>query len=74
MLWFSKLALWIAWFPRCRCRCWRRRARVRGVATVEYVVLLTTVAIGLTFAVIACGVPLVRTYLAQTALLSLPFP
>ena len=42
--------------------------------TVEYVVLLSTVAMGLTLAVIALGVPLVRTYLEQTAILALPFP
>ena len=42
--------------------------------TVEYVVLLSTVAIGLTLAVVALGVPLIRTYLEQTAILALPFP
>lgn len=36
--------------------------------------LLTTVALGLTLAVIGLGVPLVRMYLNQTAELSLPFP
>ena len=71
-----ELVLRIAWFPPrfLRCRCLRRRRAQRGTATVEYVVLLTTVAIGLTLAVIGLGVPLVRMYLGQTAQLSLPFP
>ncbi|HKY34867.1 MAG TPA: hypothetical protein VJN18_02905 [Polyangiaceae bacterium] len=65
-------ALWLAWSPsRCRRRPHRRE---RGTVTVEYVVLLSTVAMGLTLAVIALGVPLVRTYLEQTAILALPFP
>lgn len=64
--------LWLAWSPS-RCRD-RTRSRERGTATVEYVVVLSTVALGLTLAVIALGVPLVRTYLEQTALLALPFP
>lgn len=42
--------------------------------TVEYVVLLGTVAVGLTLAVAGLGVPLVRMYLWQTAQLALPFP
>jgi Flp pilus assembly pilin Flp len=63
--------LWRAWSPR-RCRGSRRRER--GTATVEYVVLLSTVALGLTLAVIGLGVPLVRTYLEQSAILALPFP
>jgi hypothetical protein len=71
---FLDWALRIAWFPRARCSCWRWRSRRRGVVTVEYVVLLSTIAVGLTLAVVALGVPLVRTYLEQTALLSLPFP
>lgn len=70
----SDWLLWIAWFPRARCSCLWRRSRQRGVVTVEYVVLLSTVAVGLTLAVIALGVPLVRMYLEQTALLGLPFP
>jgi hypothetical protein len=41
---------------------------------VEYVVLLTTVAIGLTVVVVGLGAPLVRMYLSQTAILGLPFP
>lgn len=62
----------LAWSPSgCRGRA---RVRERGTVTVEYVVLLSTVAIGLTLAVIALGVPLVRTYLEQTAILALPFP
>ena len=65
-------ALWLAWSP-CRCRGHSRR-RKRGTVTVEYVVLLSTVALGLTLAVIALGVPLVRTYLEQSAILALPFP
>lgn len=65
-------ALWLAWSPSpCRARSHRRQ---RGTVTVEYVVLLSTVAIGLTLAVIALGVPLVRTYLEQTVILALPFP
>lgn len=36
--------------------------------------LLTTVALGLTVAIVGLGVPLVRMYLSQTALLGLPFP
>ena len=52
----------------------QKRSAARGVVTVEYVVLLSTVAVGLTLAVIALGAPLVRTYLEQTAVLSLPFP
>lgn len=65
-------ALWLAWSPS-RCRG-RSRSRERGAVTVEYVVLLSTVAIGLTLAVVALGVPLIRTYLEQTAILALPFP
>ena len=74
-LW-SDLVLPVAWFPprTSRCRCLRRRRPQRGTATVEYVVLLTTVAIGLMLAVIGLGVPLVRMYVGQTAQLSLPFP
>lgn len=74
-LWLD-LVLWTAWFPSrpFGCRGWRERRGQRGTATVEYVVLLTTVAIGLTLAVIALGGPLVRMYLGQTTQLSLPFP
>jgi hypothetical protein len=57
-----------------RFPCAGGRARRRGVVTVEYVVLLSTVALGLTVAVAALGVPLVRTYLKTTAQLALPFP
>lgn len=75
----GRLADWvlrIAWFPnvRFRCRCWGRRRRARGTMTVEYVVLLGTVAVGLTLAVAGLGVPLVRMYLWQTGQLALPFP
>lgn len=61
----------IAWFPAApfKCRCWRRRRRQRGTATVEHVVLLTTAALGLSVAVVAVGVPLVQTYGSRTALL-----
>ena len=56
-----------------RRRCGPRRTQ-RGTVTVEYVVLLTTVVVGLAIAVAGLGVPLVRMYLSQTALLALPFP
>jgi hypothetical protein len=74
--WWLDCILRIAWFPLApfKCGCWRRRRRQRGKATAEYVVLLTTVALWLTIAVVSLGVPLVRTYLSQTALLALPFP
>lgn len=74
-LWLD-FVLRIAWSPPrvLRCRCLRRRRGQRGTATVEYVVLLTTVAIGLMLAVVGLGVPLVRMYVGQTAQLSLPFP
>lgn len=41
---------------------------------VEYAVLLTVVALGLCFALLALGVPLVRMYLSQQTWLLLPFP
>jgi len=75
--WWTDLILRVAWFPESllKCPCLRRRRRrERGTVTVEYVVLLTTVAIGLTIAVVGLGVPLVRLYLSQTAILGLPFP
>lgn len=65
---------WITCFPPLPGRPRRARQRQRGSVTVEYVVLLSTVALGLAAAVVGLGVPLVRTYLEQTALLSLPFP
>jgi Flp pilus assembly pilin Flp len=73
--WWLGWLLRIAWMPRLpvKCRC-RRRRRERGTVMVEYVVLLTTVAIGLTIAVVGLGVPLVRMYVGQTEQLSLPFP
>jgi hypothetical protein len=75
---YARLADWvlrIAWFPKLPfpCRC-RGRRRVRGTVTVEYVVLLGTVAVGLALAVAGLGVQLVRMYLSQTAQLALPFP
>ena len=41
---------------------------------VEYTVLLSVVAIGLSLAVMALGVPLLRMYLTQQTWLLLPFP
>lgn len=41
---------------------------------VEYVALLTLVAIGLALALGSLGVPLVRMYVTQRTMLMLPFP
>jgi Flp pilus assembly pilin Flp len=46
----------------------------RGTVTVEYVVVLMLVALGVVAAMAGLGVPLVRTYLSQTAWLIAPFP
>lgn len=46
----------------------------RGTVTVEYVVVLTLVSLGMVAALAGLGVPLVRTYLSQTAWLIAPFP
>ncbi len=46
----------------------------RGSVTAEYAVLLGTVAVGLSFAIAALGVPLVKMYLSQQTWLLLPFP
>lgn len=46
----------------------------RGTVTVEYVVVLTLVSLGAVAALAGLGVPLVRTYLSQTAWLIAPFP
>jgi Flp pilus assembly pilin Flp len=46
----------------------------RGTVTVEYVVVLTLVSLGVVAAMVGLGVPLVRTYLSQTAWLIAPIP
>jgi Flp pilus assembly pilin Flp len=46
----------------------------RGTVTVEYVVVLTLVSVGVVAALAGLGVPLVRTYLTQTAWIIAPFP
>ena len=46
----------------------------RGSITVEYAVLLATVALGCALAIAALGVPLFRMYLAHRAWLLLPMP
>lgn len=46
----------------------------RGTVTVEYVVVLSTVAVGCVLALVALGVPLVSLFRLQTAWLRLPFP
>lgn len=46
----------------------------RGTVTVEYVVVLTLVSLGVVAALAGLGVPLVRTYLTQTAYVIVPFP
>ncbi|HTM44301.1 MAG TPA: hypothetical protein VL137_05065 [Polyangiaceae bacterium] len=50
------------------------RGRERGTVTVEYVVVLTLVSLGVVAALVAVGVPLVRTYSAQVAWLVTPIP
>jgi Flp pilus assembly pilin Flp len=46
----------------------------RGVASVEYVIVLALVAVGATSALIALGVHLLESFLFQQALLLLPMP
>ena len=46
----------------------------RGSITVEYTVLLATVALGCALAIAGLGVPLFRMYLAHRAWLLLPMP
>jgi Flp pilus assembly pilin Flp len=45
-----------------------------GSVMVEYAVLLSVVAVGLSLAVASLGVPLVSMYLTQKTWLLLPFP
>ena len=47
---------------------------MRGSITVEYAVLLATVAVGCALAIAGLGVPLFRMYLAHRAWLLLPMP
>ncbi|HKO48581.1 MAG TPA: hypothetical protein VJV79_12705 [Polyangiaceae bacterium] len=47
---------------------------MRGSITVEYAVLLTTVAVGCALAIAGLGAPLLRMYLAHRAWLLLPMP
>lgn len=46
----------------------------RGSVFVEYVVVLTLVAVGVALATVACGVPLLEMYRAQVFWLGLPIP
>jgi len=46
----------------------------RGTIMVEYAVLLTLVAVGVSMATVALGVPLMRMYLSQRTWLLLPYP
>ncbi|HLV67493.1 MAG TPA: hypothetical protein VKY73_16840 [Polyangiaceae bacterium] len=46
----------------------------RGTVFVEYLVVLSLVAIGAAAATVACGVPLLELYRAQVAWLGLPIP
>lgn len=46
----------------------------RGSVTVEYVVVLTLVSVLAVAAMVGLGVPLVQTYLTQTAWIVAPFP
>ena len=56
---------------RVPVRLW---ADVRGTITVEYAVLLATVAVGCALAIAGLGGPLLRMYLAHRAWLLLPMP
>jgi len=49
-------------------------ADMRGSITVEYAVLLATVAVGCALAIAGIGAPLFRMYLAHRAWLLLPMP
>jgi Flp pilus assembly pilin Flp len=46
----------------------------RGSVTVEYIVLLGLVSLGVVGAMVGLGVPLVQTYLTQTAFIIAPIP
>jgi len=46
----------------------------RGSVMVEYAVLLTVVAMGVAFATVALGMPLMSMYLSQRTWLLLPYP
>jgi len=46
----------------------------RGSVTVEYAVLLATVALGCALAIASLGVPLFKMYMAHRAWLLLPMP
>lgn len=46
----------------------------RGSVFVEYAVLLSLVAVGLSLAIASLGYVLIRTYLIQQTWLLLPFP
>jgi Flp pilus assembly pilin Flp len=46
----------------------------RGTATVEYVVILVSVALLCVLAMVGLGPPLVRAFQAQVTWLLLPFP
>ena len=46
----------------------------RGTVMVEYAMLLSVVAVVLSLAVVALGVPLLRMYLTQQTWLLLPLP
>lgn len=47
---------------------------LRGTVMVEYVVILTVVALGCSLALVGLGAPLYRMYLVQRAWVSLPVP
>jgi Flp pilus assembly pilin Flp len=46
----------------------------RGLASVEYVIILSVVTLGATFAVLHLGLPLVDSFAWQTAILGQPIP
>ena len=46
----------------------------RGAVLMEYTLLLSLVALGTIAALIACGSALLRLFLYQEAIVSLPFP
>jgi hypothetical protein len=61
--------------PRFLCRTPDvTRSDERGTVIVEYVILLSVVAVGLSLAAAALGVPLLRMYLTQQTWILLPFP
>ena len=58
---------------RCRLAVARKALTdARGSVFVEYVVVLTLVAVGVALATVACGVPLLEMYRAQVFWLGLP--